>query len=93
MAKVYDNDFKVTMVELLKSGKKEKELCQEYGLSDGMLRRWRRLYEAKSGDFSKKNEMSANDLEIKKLKKELQEVKLERDILKKAVSIFSKSDK
>ena len=93
MAKVYDNDFKVTMVELLKSGKKEKELCQEYNLCDGVIRRWRREYESKSGDFSKKKELSAHDIEIKKLKKELQEVKLERDILKKAVSIFSKSDK
>jgi transposase len=35
--------------------------------------------------------VSADELELKRLRKELQETKLERDILKKAVSIFSKS--
>ena len=93
MAKKYENDFKVTIVELLKSGRKVKEVSEEYNLNDSMLRRWRREYEIKSGDFSKKREVSSEELEIKRLKKELQDTKLERDILKKAVSIFSKSDK
>ena len=93
MAKKYENDFKVTIVELLKSGRKVKEVSEEYNLNDSMLRRWRREYEIKSGDFSKKREVSDEELEIKRLKKELQGTKLERDILKKAVSIFSKSDK
>ena len=93
MAKKYENDFKVMIVELLKSGRKVKEVSEEYDLNDSMLRRWRREYEIKSGDFSKKREISSEELEIKRLKKELQDTKLERDILKKAVSIFSKSDK
>ena len=37
--------------------------------------------------------MSEEELELKALKKELREVRLEWDILKKAVSIFSKSEK
>lgn len=93
MAKKYENDFKVMIVELLKSGRKVKEVSEEYDLNDSMLRRWRREYEIKSGDFSKKREISSEELEIKRLKKELQDTKLERDILKKAVSIFSKSDR
>ncbi|CAA0152493.1 transposase DNA binding site ISRme3 [Tenacibaculum maritimum] len=93
MATKYDNDFKVMLVELLKSGRKAKSLSEEYGVNDGVIRRWKREYEAKSGDFSKKRELSVEAQELKALKKELREVKLERDILKKAVSIFSKSDK
>jgi transposase len=62
-------------------------------INDGIIRRWRREYASKSGDFSKKREISTEELELKTLKKELREVRLERDILKKAVSIFSKSDK
>jgi transposase len=46
----------------------------------------------KSGDFSKKKELSLEAQENKALKKELKNVTMERDILKKAVSIFSKSD-
>ncbi|CAA0183119.1 transposase DNA binding site ISRme3 [Tenacibaculum maritimum] len=93
MATKYDNDFKVMLVELLKSGRKAKSLSEEYGVNDGVIRRWKREHEAKSGDFSKKRELSVEAQELKALKKELREVKLERDILKKAVSIFSKSDK
>jgi len=93
MAKKYDNDFKVMIVELLKSGRKAKTLSEEYGVNDGIIRRWRREYEAKSGDFSKKRALTSEELELKALKKELRDVKLERDILKKAVSIFSKSDR
>ncbi len=92
MAKKYENDFKVMIVELLKSGRKAKEISDEYSLNDGMVRRWKREYEAKSGDFSKKREVSQQERELKALKKELRDIKMERDILKKAVSIFSKSD-
>ena len=93
MAKHYDNDFKVTIVELLKSGRKSQELSKEYNLNDSTIRRWRREFDLKSGDFSKKRELTTEEIELKALKKELKEVTLERDILKKAVSIFSKSDR
>ena len=93
MAKKYENDFKVMLVELLRSGRTAKELSEEYNLNSGIVRRWRRAYETKSGDFSKKKELTKEEEELKLLMKELREVKLERDILKKVVSIFSKSDK
>ena len=93
MAKHYSNDFKVTIVELLKSGRKLAELSKEYNLNDNTIRRWRREFDLKSGDFSKKRELTTEEIELKALKKELKEVTLERDILKKAVSIFSKNDR
>ncbi len=92
MAKHYENEFKVMIVELLESGRTVKDLSDEYELNDGIIRRWRREFKAKSGDFSKKREVSVEEQEFKALKKELRDVKMERDILKKAVSIFSKSD-
>ena len=93
MRKKYDNDFKVMIVELLKSGRRAKEISDEYNINDGIIRRWKREYKAKSGDFSKKRELSIHEQELKLLKKELREVRLERDILKKAMKIFSRSDK
>ena len=93
MARKYENDFKVLIVELVKSGRPIKEVSAEYNLNDSMVRRWRREYEAKSGDFTKKKELSQEEIELKVLRKELRDVTMERDILKKAVSIFSKSDK
>jgi len=92
MANTYENDFKVLIVELLKSGRPVKEVSEEYGLNDSMIRRWRREYEVKSGDFTKQKELSPEELELKTMRKALRDVTMERDILKKAVSIFSKSD-
>ncbi len=40
-----------------------------------------------------KAKMTEEESELARLKKELSEVKMERDILKKAVGIFSKSDR
>jgi len=57
-----------------------------------MIRRWRSEYKTKSGDFTKKKELSQEEKELKSLRRELRDVTMERDILKKAVSIFSKSD-
>ena len=91
--KKYDNDFKVMIVELLESGRPVKEVGSEYGLNDNMIRRWKREYKAKSGDFTKKKELSIEEKELRTLRKELRDVTMERDILKKAVSIFSKSDR
>jgi transposase len=92
MAKKYENEYKVMIVGLLNSGIKPKQITEDYALDPSMVRRWRREYAAKSGDFSKKREVSPEAEELKALKKELRSVKMERDILKKAVSIFSKSD-
>ncbi len=93
MAKVYEVEFKVMIVELLNSGRSIKEISDEYSLNDSMLRRWKREFKEKLGDFTKKRELSKEELELKLLRKELKEITLERDILKKAVSIFSKSDR
>ncbi len=92
MAKKHDNEFKVMIVELLQSGSKPKQLGEEYGLNPGMINRWKREYSENSGNFSKKKVLSTEAQELKALKKELRDVTMERDILKKAVSIFSKSD-
>lgn len=88
----YANELKVTIVELLQSGLKAKQVSEDYGIDPGVIRRWKRDYESKSGDFSKKREVSLEEQELKALRKELRNVKMERDILKKAVGIFSKSD-
>ena len=92
MAKRYNNELKVTIVELLQSGMKAKQISEDYGIQPSVISRWKKDYEAKSGDFSKKRELTMEEQELKALRKELRDVKMERDILKKAVSIFSKSD-
>lgn len=93
MRRNFDVEFKTMIVELIQSGKSVKEVSTEYNLSDSMVRKWRKTYESKQGDFTKKRELTPEEKEIKSLRKALKDAQEERDILKKAVSIFSVSDK
>lgn len=89
--KKYDQEFKTTIVELLNTGKTVKSLSEEYGVSEASINRWKKDLKTR-GTFQNKT-TSQEILRIKALEKELKEIRLERDILKKAVSIFSKSDR
>lgn len=82
-------------VNLCLSGKSTREVSEELGIRQELIRRWKREFEQyQEGSFSGHGNanMTAEQKEISKLKKELREAQLERDILKKAVSIFSKGD-
>lgn len=82
-------------VELMDTHKSVHEIAEELGVREDMLYRWRREMLKKGENvFSgqgKKN-LTSEEAEIARLKKQLREAELERDILKKAVSIFSKND-
>lgn len=86
---IYDQSFKKTLVELLNSGKSVRDLTEEFGVSQASIHRWNNEFNTTASTDASKSEA----LKIKALEKQLKDVKLERDILKKAVSIFSKSDK
>lgn len=93
--KHYDKAFKIMAVDLYRSGKTFLDVSKDLGLEVGMIQRWNREY----GSFldasfpgNGKKILSEEQREILSLKKHLKDVEMERDILKKAVSIFSKSD-
>src|SRR5690606_29146216 len=91
----FDKAFKLMVVELHKTGKSFTEVGRELGISGDLVRRWVREFET-TGDHSftgnGKPVLTPEEREITELKKALKEAQIERDILKKAVSIFSKSD-
>lgn len=87
--KNYDEEFKKTIVSLYESGKKITELSREYGVGRTNIRNWINMYQTIT---TSTGETTTND-EILKLKKELQQVQIENEILKKAVAIFSKEQK
>jgi transposase len=93
--RTYDKAFKVMVVELHKSGKSSREISRDLDIPSEMVRRWSREYSA-VGDSSftgnGKPVVTPEQQEINDLKTALKEAQIERDILKKAVSIFSKSD-
>lgn len=93
--KSYDKEFKEMAVSLLKTGKKAKDVAADLGITSDLVNRWKReSIRYGSGSFSGNGRANLNEeqKQIVELKKQLREVQLERDILKKAVGIFSKGD-
>ena len=91
----FDKEFKLMAVNLLFAGKSTKEVATELGIRTELVRRWRREYEQfQEGSFSGHGNANMTDeqKEIARLRKELRDTQEERDILKKAVRIFSKND-
>lgn len=87
----YDKEFKLNAVNLYKSGKRASDVCRDLGIPDATFYYWLEQYEQeKDSSFRGSGKPKASNEELVLLRKELEGVKLERDILKKAVAIFSK---
>ena len=84
--KKYDEDYKKNIVKLVESGKPISDIEREYGINRKNIYNWKYNY---VNIVTSTGEVTNND-EILKLKKELQQVKMENEILKKAVAIFTK---
>ena len=92
---VYDREFKLMVINLCLSGKSVSSVAEDMDLDKSMVCRWVRehnKYQDNSFQGNGNVVMTDSEQEISRLKQELKQVKIERDILKKAVGIFSKSD-
>ena len=95
MRKQYDKEFKINAVRLYEeSGKLLREVEQELGIGTGCISHWRKeLQDQGELSFPGNSKLNEKDAEMARLKRELEIVKQERDILKKAVGIFSNHSK
>jgi len=93
----YSEDFKKDSVALsFKSGKSMTEIADDLGIHRSVLVRWRKEYDELGDNAFPGNglrKLTPLEEENLRLKRELADVKEERDILKKAVHIFSKKPK
>ena len=89
----YDADFKRQAVELLlKSGRKLKLLARELGVSAPTLRGWRNSYlRDPSPEGGQRTALTLEEVraENERLRREIETLRVQRDILKKAVGILS----
>lgn len=89
----YDDEFKKMAVELSVAKGSLKATAQELGITPQILTRWRSERVGAQGNPAvNRAQTSQEQQEIVRLKKELKQAELERDILKKAVGIFSRGD-
>jgi len=93
----YDADFKRHAAQLSEEpGRSVSKVAENLGISKDLLYRWRRAQrENKEFAFPGKGRelLTPEQQRIRDLEKKLKDAELERDILKKAMAIFSKTPK
>lgn len=90
--KTYDKEFKLSAIKMMvEGGMNVSRISKDLGVNENSLYKWKRAYlEDQQNAFPGKGKMKAEEEELKNLKKELTIVKMERDILKKAIAFFAK---
>lgn len=78
-------------VELAQAKGSIQEAARELGVDAGRISKWKQRGKKTDSHLSA-NSTLTQEQEIRRLQRELREAQLERDILKKAVSIFSRGD-
>lgn len=93
----YTKEFKMDAVKLvIDNGYSQEEAARNLGISHSVIGRWVRDYkvkqdEALNGHEKQKDNRSQSDQEeLRKLRLEVQKLRMEREILKKAAAFFAK---
>jgi len=96
--RTYTKEFKLEALELLRtSGQSAAQIERDLGITTGLLLKWRDRYQVKQEGNGAAHlvasDMSEAQAEIRRLRRQLAVAEQERDILKKAVSIFSRLER
>ena len=88
--KRHDETFKRSAVELwLQGGKSAAQIARELGISDQSLKKWKKQLAALPATGPGQRSVQQLEEENRRLKRELQHVARQRDILKKTLGIIS----
>jgi transposase len=91
MPRKYDLEFKLEALRMASEpGVTARDVERRLGIGQGVLSRWKReLKDDGTQAFPGKGHLKPEDEEMRRLKRECERLRRERDILKKAVAIFS----
>lgn len=91
----FDDELKNEIIRMLNSGRNVKEISQTFDIAENVLYRWKtdQNMKQKTKSNEDKNDFTLRIIaENEQLKKENARVTEERDILKKALAFFSRSN-
>lgn len=90
--RTYTREYKLEVLELVKnSGKAQAQLERDLGIGAGNISRWKKEMAAEGPEaFPGKGHLAPEAERIRQLEREVMVLRQERDILKKALGIFSK---
>lgn len=90
--RTYDREFKLEAVRLAgEEGRTVKQVARDLGINVWTLRDWRRAVREEGAEaFRGSGNRTDEEKDVYALRRELELVKQERDILKKALAVFSR---
>lgn len=94
--KKYTREFKQEAVRLLDSDERNgRDIARELGLEQATLYRWRRQLGLKPSPIGSVSEALSPDEreELRRLRKEVAQLRMDKEILKKATAFFAKESK
>jgi transposase len=88
----FNDEFKHQIVQMHNAGKPKSDICREYDLVPTVVDRWIKRINA-TGSAKECDNRTPEEQELIMLRKELQQLKMENDILKQAALIFAQKSK
>lgn len=86
--RVFTPQFKEQVVKLSLMGHKcKRDIADEYGITEGMLYEWIKIYK-KYGTFDKQTIRESKTTDLERLEKRVKYLEMENDILKRAALMF-----
>jgi len=91
----YDREFKLEILRLVREGKQTvAQVARDFGIRENLIHKWKRAFREEPQDpFPGKGNLRKEEAYVRQLEKDLKRITEERDILKKALAIFSKTPK
>ena len=79
----YDVEFKSSAVQMVLNGRSVVDVSRSLGINENLLRQWKAAHESQQP-------LSART-EVEELKRYIRQLELEREVVKKALPIFSRT--
>ena len=87
----FSKDFKLEAVKLIKEGGLSvARAAKDLGVYETSLRRWLKQYEVDQGNSPAGALTTAEKEELRRLRREVRTLRMEREVLKKATAFFAK---
>lgn len=87
--RTFTSEFKLQMVKLYENGKSRADIAREYDITPSALDRWIKNHQ-ETGSFKAEDNRSQEENELLELRKEVQRLRMENDILKQAALIMGR---
>ena len=93
--RTYSREFKIQAVKMMnEQGLSVSEVSQDLGVHANVLRKWKNQFaEDAEQAFPGNGKLSAEQEQLRRLREENRQLRMERDILKKATAFFAKESK